>query len=589
MKTSARPSKKIAREAFGDLSSRKDLAKLLDIKPRSLSYILYHYEKGTGNKLYKEFKITKKNGSKRTIRTPIDSLKKIQSRLNYLLNCVYWVKPSAHGFINKKSILTNALQHTNKRIILNIDIKDFFPSINFGRVRGLLLSKPYSLNNEVATTIAQIACYDNELPQGAPSSPVISNMICSKLDHELQNLAKSSKATYTRYADDITFSTNAKIFQEEILCFGANGELAVGDTLKKIITSNGFSINDSKTRAYNRDLRCEATGIVINKFPNVRRTYIKQVRAIIHDATKNGLAHAEANHYGNHYKRLNIKSQPTNFLNVIEGKIEFIRHIRDNNRREIFYKNVLKLTNNSGKTTTKDYLVERLQSDFERLLLQNASEIAILTEGKTDIIHIKEAWKRFSSKAKYSDMNLLLDKRHSKEGDGALKNFFYKENIKSNQPIICVFDKDTIWAKSMFKEGNFVKRKGSIYAIALPKPEHWPGEKYAIESYYDENVIKTIDQAGRRLYYSNEFNQSKSHKIDGAIYTTNDMPEELSIFHTNVYKKIDGKSLSIAMSKKNFAFNVIKKNIGKHRNRFTSFEMLFDLIHDVYVDFNKRS
>ena len=113
--------------------------------------------------------------------------------------------------------MTNAYIHKRRRYVLNLDLEDFFPSFNFGRVRGFFIKdKHFALHERVETIIAQIACHDNELPQGSPCSPVISNLIAHLLDVRLARLAKAHKCTYSRYADDITFSTNRKEFPSDL-------------------------------------------------------------------------------------------------------------------------------------------------------------------------------------------------------------------------------------------------------------------------------------------------------------------------------------------------------------------------------------
>src|SRR5690606_21971561 len=143
---------------------------------------------------------------KRKILAPDDKLKTLQSRIAGLLSKLYEPRKPAKAFIEGRSIVDNAAAHCRKSFVFNVDIKDFFPSITFGRVRGLLISKPYSLSAETATVIAHLSTVSGVLPQGSPCSPVISNMICSSLDRELHSLARKYRATYTRYADDITFS-----------------------------------------------------------------------------------------------------------------------------------------------------------------------------------------------------------------------------------------------------------------------------------------------------------------------------------------------------------------------------------------------
>ncbi len=233
-------------EGFFQLETRRDIAELLEITEKQLIYYLYIIPE---HQRYKRFEIPKKRGGTREIFAPATSLKIVQQKLNQVLQIVYKVKPSAHGFVPEKSILSNALPHVRKRFVLNLDLKDFFPSINFGRVRGLFMHRPYTRNHEVATTLAQICCFNGYLPQGAPSSPIVSNMICAKLDSELQRLAKEHRCTYTRYADDITISTSHLIFPGGLAYFSdERGRVEIGDELKTIIKDNWFEINELKNR-----------------------------------------------------------------------------------------------------------------------------------------------------------------------------------------------------------------------------------------------------------------------------------------------------------------------------------------------------
>src|SRR5699024_2066569 len=137
--------------------------------------------------------------------------------------------------------------HVRSRFILNIDLKDFFPSINFGRVRGVFLAKPYNCTKEVATVLAQICCYNNQLPQGSPASPIVSNMICARLDSHLYKLAKKNHCYYSRYADDITISTNKRDFPKEIARLVRTEKKNIcnlGNSLLNTINNNGFEINN---------------------------------------------------------------------------------------------------------------------------------------------------------------------------------------------------------------------------------------------------------------------------------------------------------------------------------------------------------
>ncbi len=202
-----------------------------------------------------------------------------------------WKDGLAHGFKRQRSIFTNAIKHQKRRYVFNIDLQDFFPSINFGRVRGFFIKDAnYMLHPKVATILAQIACHDNGLPQGAPSSPGISNLIGHVLDIRLCKLASANGCTYSRYADDITFSTNKPDFPPSIAirAAGRAHKWEVGDRLKDAVTSAGFAINPTKTRMQYRSSRQAVTGLVVNRKVNIRAEYRRTVRAMAHRLFKSG-------------------------------------------------------------------------------------------------------------------------------------------------------------------------------------------------------------------------------------------------------------------------------------------------------------
>lgn len=320
------------REKLFSLTNARDVAKLLNVEYRRL---VYHIYKVPPEKRYKTFELPKKSGGTRQISTPQTALKIIQWKLNQVLQTVYEPKPSAHGFVAGKNIVTNAQAHAKKRYILNLDLKDFFPSINFGRVRGMFIATPYGLTPAVATVLAQICCHNNQLPQGAPTSPIITNMICAKMDSQLQRLAKGCKATYTRYADDITFSTTLKKFPEslaKVVTEQGEEKIILGESLLGIIAENGFQVNENKIRLQTKGNHQEVTGLTANQFPNVDRRFIRQVRAMLHAWAKFGLEAAEKEFQEKYATKSRLPSKGTpNFKEVLRGKIEFIGMVKGKN------------------------------------------------------------------------------------------------------------------------------------------------------------------------------------------------------------------------------------------------------------------
>src|SRR6185437_5065944 len=182
-----------------------------------------------------------------------------------------WQDSLAHGFKRKRSIVTNATKHKNRRFVFNLDLENFFGTINFGRVRGFLIKNTdFALQPSVATLIAQIACHENALPQGSPCSPVISNLIGSVLDVRLCALASGVGCTYSRYVDDLSFSTNKKDFPPQVAKRTETHAWELGDKLHDVLNHTGFSVNASKTRMQYCTSRQEVTGLVVNQKVNIR-------------------------------------------------------------------------------------------------------------------------------------------------------------------------------------------------------------------------------------------------------------------------------------------------------------------------------
>lgn len=331
-------------DSFYQLKTREDVAHILGTSNKQLIKLLYI--KKTDN-LYREYRIPKKSGGFRTINIPDKRLLNLQRKLLRILEEVYKVKPSAYGFIQGKSHVKNAERHIGKKLLLNLDLKDFFHQIHFGRVMGMLKAQPYCIGEEAAMVIAQIACYKGALPQGSPTSPIISNMICAPLDTQLTRLAKKYHMTYTRYADDISFSINISTFPKNIVQIKDNNrEIVIGKELKKIIEVNSFVINENKIFVNDYYHRQEVTGVVVNKFPNLRKNYIRELRTILYDCDRNGVYQAALKYIGlkktkNRYiiglangslKGVDEEKKQEIivdwFLQVLKGKIEYIRCVR---------------------------------------------------------------------------------------------------------------------------------------------------------------------------------------------------------------------------------------------------------------------
>jgi len=388
-------------------ASKNDLALILDLKVSFLTNVLYRIKP---ERQYYQFKIPKKNGGERIINAPSSKLKTLQSRLSTLLldciddiNKIKYPNPTikypnpkvkhptpqikkstlAHGFVRKHSIFTNAMMHLNQKSVLNIDLNNFFDSFNFGRVRGFFIkNENFKLHPDIATVIAQIACYDNKLPQGSPCSPVITNLITHSLDIRLASLANKHSCTYSRYADDITFSTRKSTFPTQIMNEN-DGGYAAGKKLRSEIKRAGFTINSSKTRIQYEDSRQDVTGLVVNKKPNIKKEYWQTARLQCHRLFKTG---AFTKNTANGAQQGNI--------NELEGQLNFIDQIDLSNRlRQKKPLNKKYGVKDHGKHT-KGLISgrERTFSQFLYFRLFYANDKpTILCEGQTDNVYLKSA------------------------------------------------------------------------------------------------------------------------------------------------------------------------------------------------------
>jgi len=300
-----------------ELQSRKAFLEYLKVSESELNKI-----KWFRHKMYHQFSIAKENKKNRLINAPDKRLKHLQHKISMLLNALYRVRSPVHGFVHDKSVKSNALAHLRKRYILNIDLKDFFPTITENRVIGLLNS--IGIDDDVAVCIGTICCLHNQLPQGAPSSPTLSNMICFRLDKELMTFSKNKRCIYTRYADDITLSSYqpmAFVFEGPAPTAGKFSPKLLDRNLQLIFSSNGFTLNEDKAHYADRHSRRIVTGIKVNEFLNVDRRYIRNIRAALYSIETLGVKKAqkkfEKNHSGNGSIRL-----------FLEGKLSWVGFIK---------------------------------------------------------------------------------------------------------------------------------------------------------------------------------------------------------------------------------------------------------------------
>ena len=524
-------------------TSLDDVAKLLGFKPKAVSYILYKQPEATK---YTTFQIPKRNGGQRTISSPASGLKLLQRRLADLLqDCVAEINTAtqrkdraAHGFKRNRSIITNARQHRHRRWVFNLDLEDFFPSINFGRVRGFLLkNRDFALHEKVATVIAQIACHKKSLPQGSPCSPIISNLVANILDMRLVKLASEVGCTYSRYADDLTFSTNKKAFPAAIAVpVGAEGADAhvwlPGEAVLKVIERAGFQINAAKTHLMYRSSRQGVTGLVVNEKINVRWEYRHNVRAMVHSLVKTG----KFDLFGVTQKEEQaVLEKRPGTLNELHGMLGFIDSIEIYNRTEAPDSPRRK---SSSEKSYRDFLVYSL--------FYAAAMPTIICEGKTDNVYLTHAIRNLATE--FPDLaevkpdnkiNLKIrlfkyDKSSTARilglgnGGGAVLSKFigmYKSTIEHftapalENPVIILYDNDSGGnsiknaLKSIVKvpttgKEPFVHVLKNLYAVATPILGD--AKDSMIEDFFDAAIKETVID-GKRFSPGKEGFDSAKH------------------------------------------------------------------------------
>jgi RNA-directed DNA polymerase len=305
-------------------SSRADVAGLLGVRWKTLAWLLYQH--GLDG-YYKTWEIKKKSGGTRRISAPKLGLYQVQSRLNAILQDCYRPRQAAQGFVRGRNVRSNADPHVNRRFVLNVDLADFFPSIHLGRVRGLFLSPPFECTPPVATVLAQICCSAGSLPIGAPTSPVIANMICRRMDRELENLARERGCHYSRYADDLTISTDRTTFPLSLADVIEGGQVVLGNDLIGVIQGNGFSNNPAKTRLQTHHDRQVVTGVIVNRRANVDRRYIRRIRAMIHAWHTFG-PEAAQNYVPKWDRKDRYPGAAPSFQRILRGRIAYLAMIR---------------------------------------------------------------------------------------------------------------------------------------------------------------------------------------------------------------------------------------------------------------------
>lgn len=466
-----------------NIKTRNDFAKFIGVKLQTLTYLLYI--KKIDN-CYNTLEIPKKNGDTRTICVPNKNLKKVQKKLYNKLSTYYdeiktqnnFTSKISHGFEKNRSIVTNAEVHKNKRYVVNLDLLVFFPSINFGRVRSYFIKNNYfEINDDIATILAQLTCYKGTLPQGASTSPLIANMICNIMDIRILKIAKKYRLDYTRYADDLTFSTNNKYFLNDYDKFL--------EDIKNIIHRSGFELNSKKTRLLFSNSRQEVTGLVVNKKISVPKEYYKNTRAMAHSLYKNGYF---------------LIDDEVGTIEQLEGRFSFINQINlyniDNKKKNMWHLN-------SKEKQYQKFMIYKTFYANEKPL--------IITEGKTDVLYIKAALKKY-----YKYFPNLITKKDN--GNFVFHVNFFKRKQKHSYYLNLVKDgADTI--KNIYSN-CYIKTKNNKNITTVHDFKKLCGERETnpVILIFDNEMVSNKDRPLKKFLNEIKVNTSQKDKLKENLY-----------------------------------------------------------------------
>lgn len=511
---------------LSEVTTRNELADFLGIPRKKLTHILYVKKPDS---YYMQFEIPKKSGEPRIINAPTGALKSIQKRILFAIEktisdkAVYKSNIS-HAFEKNKSIITNAKIHRNKKIVINFDLNDFFGSFHFGRVCGFFQkNKGFKLPYEVAIAITQLVCFNGALPQGAPTSPIIANMISQIMDVKLLKLAKKHKLDFTRYADDLTFSTNDKNFlkQYEEFC----------EQLKRTISFLGFEINETKTRLQFCDSQQAVTGLTVNKKIQVPRNYYKKTRAMAHSLYKSGsyTIDGEEGTINQLEGRFSFIDQLTKYNNKIDGQKHRLgtfcaREI--DYQKFLFYKyffaieKPLLVTEGQTDITYLKAALKNLYLEYPSLICKKEDgtfEFKVSFLNRTDRLSYFFGYSKDGADA-MSCLYRFFETSKSKDCTNYCKYFCETSGSKAHNPVIFIFD-------------NELETKGK------------PLKKFA-DNFLDEKIKKQV----KTQLYAHLIDGTNMYLVTNPILDSGSKEAEIEhLFSEEVLEtKIDGKPLSLS-------------------------------------------
>ena len=521
---------------------------------------------------YRTFEIRRRRDGVRVIRAPVRPLKRIQATLSQALAPYYRPPHTVHGYVSDRSIRTNARVHQRQYWVLRVDLENFFPSINFGRVRGLFLAPPFSFNPSVATLLARICCHENELPQGAPTSPLISNLICRSLDRQLAGLASSARCFYTRYCDDLIFSINRRTCPPNLAVADPHtGAVRAGQTLREVIESHGFRINNAKTLLRKRTQRQIVTGLVVNEFVNVPRDYVRSVRALLHIWRRHGASDALTRLSTSDPRNRPPTMPAVNLALLARGKVQYVGSIKG--RGSSVYRGLAAQL----ASLDQNYRASAVPRSGSPTCLQ------ILVEGPTDRLHLAAALARFQQAGEFDDIRLeFASDSQDRGGDIELLGHCQAlARIKRNSLVVCIFDRDNerLVGQVTSAGSSFRDWGNNVYSLAIPPPPHRDRDApLCIELLYPDDFLRRQDSEGRRLYLSTEFDREHGQHLSERVYCTT--PKKKSLIRDDDVYDLDTKAKK-SLGKAALADAVFQERPPFEQPPISGFRPLFAVLQEI--------
>lgn len=552
-----------------DLLTRSDVASLLGVSLKQLTWWIWALDE---RKQYQRFEIARRSGGDpREINAPIKPIKDMQRGLAHHIAQIYRPRSHVHGFVEGRSVISNSSRHRRKTWVLRVDLWKFFDEINFGRVRGIFLKPPFDYSEEVATTLAQLCCHHNALPQGAPTSPIISNLVCRQLDSELADLARKERCHVTRYADDITISTDRTVFPASLASW-EGGRSTVGPELAQLIDENGFKVNKQKTTLTRYTQRQRVTGLVINEKLNVPRDYVRSLRSLLYVWERYGPDDAEAAMLRARPRENWPPEKPApDFASVVRGRVNYVGSVRG-------WDDALYVE-----------LARRLEALDDKYSPKRPPPLPVgaarlFTEGESDGIHLLAALAKFQAGGDFSQLELkwepLPGGDGTGEGEGDKQLLVHCEALARTpqaKACVCVFDRDKPQVfKKALDGGDWRDWTNGVVSVALAPPKHLEtGSLFCIERLHPTELLQRRDGDGRRVFTTDEFDPETAFHLGGGPYTVSRRSSKM--IREDVYEFPSKKKVGLA--KVAFARAVSTGHPPYEDVDFEGFRPTFELIN----------